>query len=103
MRIVHGRAAGREGVLQHAASSDPELGVLAEEAVRQRRFGCRTVVDSLRGKARLRVGLTPSAAADTVFALASPETYLHLVRTCGWSPRRYETWLARVLRQELYG
>jgi AcrR family transcriptional regulator len=102
MRIVHGRAAGIEAVLQHAPSSDPGLRDLAEEATRQRRHGCRTVVDSLRDKAPMRGRLTAAAAADIVFTLASPETYLHLVRTCRWTPRRYQAWLSELLQRELY-
>ena len=103
MRVVHGRAAGIEAVLQHAASSDPGLADLAEEAIRQRRHGCRAVVDSLRKKSPMRRRLAAAVAADIVFALASPETYLHLVDTCGWTPARYQSWLSELLGRELYG
>jgi hypothetical protein len=48
----------------------------------------------------MRTRLTAALASDIVFALASPETYL--VRTCGWTPRRYQTWLSELLQRELY-
>jgi AcrR family transcriptional regulator len=103
MRIVYGRAAGLEVLLQQAASSDPGLRELARQAIAQRRTGCLLVVRSLRTKQALRRGLTEAAARDVVFALASPETYLHLVQTSGWSPRRYQSWLGGLLQRELYG
>ena len=59
-------------------------------------------MNSLQEKASLRRGLTTAEAADTAFALGSPETFLHLVRTCGWRPAQYESWLARTLDRELY-
>lgn len=43
------------------------------------------------------LGVTDKAAAETIWALASPELYLLLTRTRGWSARRYATWLADTL------
>jgi len=34
------------------------------------------------------------AAADTIYALASPEVYTLLVRDRGWSADDYQQWLA---------
>jgi hypothetical protein len=103
MRMVYAGAAGLEILLQQAASSDTGLRELAGQAIAQRRTGCLLVVRSLRSKHALRPGLTDAAARDVVFALASPETYVHLVQTSGWSPRRYQTWLGDLLQRELYG
>jgi AcrR family transcriptional regulator len=101
MRAIYLRAADVEHVLQSAAHVDPELRPLAEQAHVQRRYGCGLLVASLRGKGALRAGLSERAAGDVVFALASPDTFRLLVRQSGWSPRRYQQWLADALPREL--
>ena len=45
----------------------------------------------------LRPGLTGAEAVDLVWALASPETYQHLVLDRGWTPERFEEWLREAL------
>ena len=45
----------------------------------------------------LRDGLTPDAAIDTAWAIASPETHELFVRRLDWTYDRYETWLATTL------
>jgi hypothetical protein len=42
----------------------------------------------------LRAGLTPEAAADTIWALASPEVHHLLTVDAGWSQERFAEWLA---------
>lgn len=42
----------------------------------------------------LKPGLTLQSAVETLWAISSPEVYRLLVRERGWSPGRYETWLA---------
>ena len=37
----------------------------------------------------------------SIYALASPDIYLLLVRDRGWSPDNYEHWLAKRLQQSL--
>ena len=36
-------------------------------------------------------------AADVLYALTSPELFLLLVRTVGWTPNRYERWVAETV------
>jgi AcrR family transcriptional regulator len=103
MRVVHARAAEVEHVLHGAAQTDPELASLAETALAQRRYGCRLVAQSVAGKAALRDGMRVRHAADVIYAIASPEGYRSLTGVCGWSPRRYERWLAETLQRELLG
>jgi AcrR family transcriptional regulator len=43
------------------------------------------------------LGATDKAAAETIWAFASPELYLLLTRTRGWSARRYTSWLTDTL------
>ncbi len=49
----------------------------------------------------LRTELTPQAAADTAWAIASPETYELLVRTAGYTLDEYERWVAATLADAL--
>ena len=41
--------------------------------------------------------MTAREAADVIWTLASERTYLALVRDRGWSPSRYERWVAQQL------
>jgi hypothetical protein len=43
--------------------------------------------------ASLRDGLTPAAAADTIWVIASPDSYDMLVRRGGYSYDEYEHWV----------
>jgi len=49
----------------------------------------------------LRPGLTAQAAADILYALASPHTHQLLRRHCGWTTQRYHTWLINAVTQQL--
>jgi hypothetical protein len=40
-------------------------------------------------------------AADVIHALMAPELYRLLVADRGWTPERYEEWLAATLLQQL--
>jgi hypothetical protein len=41
--------------------------------------------------------MTAREAVDVIWTLASERTYLALVRDRGWSPSRYERWVAQQL------
>jgi AcrR family transcriptional regulator len=103
LREIGGRVADIEFVLQAAAKTDPELEVLARQALEQRREGCRRVAASVAGKATLREGMTVRLAADVIYAITSPDTYRLLTGVCSWSPQKYERWLADILARELLG
>jgi AcrR family transcriptional regulator len=49
----------------------------------------------------LRKGLRPEEAAARYSALLSPELYHLLTVECGWSPERYESWVADSLDRDL--
>jgi AcrR family transcriptional regulator len=101
MRVIHGRAAEIEQVLQSAAQTDAELDDLARTALEQRRYGCRLVAESVASKAPLRAGMRIRQAGDVIYVTASPESFRLLTTVCGWSARRYETWLAETLALQL--
>jgi AcrR family transcriptional regulator len=49
----------------------------------------------------LRSGLNLRAATDILWTFSNEEIYRELVHERGWSPDRYETWMARTLKQQL--
>jgi AcrR family transcriptional regulator len=51
--------------------------------------------------ADLRSDLNHRTATDIVWAFSNEEIYRELVQERGWSPDRYETWMARTLKQQL--
>ena len=57
----------------------------------------RGLIDILASRGRLREGLTPDEAAATYSALANPELFTLVTTAHGWSPEKYETWLADTL------
>jgi hypothetical protein len=70
----------------------------------------RNVLDSRAGQMRqlvhrlapdLRSDLTLRSAADILWAFSNEELYRELVQERRWAPGRYETWMARTLKQQL--
>jgi AcrR family transcriptional regulator len=51
--------------------------------------------------ADIRSELNLTTATDIVWAFSNEEIYRELVQERGWSPDRYETWMARTLKQQL--
>lgn len=88
-------------VLSRAADSDVEAAVLVGTLNQQRDRGQEQIVKALHRKQKLRVGLKVRDAADRVHALMSPEVYRLLVTDRGWTPDRYQQWVADTLIQQL--
>jgi AcrR family transcriptional regulator len=90
------RAALAWQLYREAAASDPAI---AEDwvALQHLRHQTFTHVIAQLPSASLRTGLSPEAAADTAWAVASPETYDLLVRIRGYTLIRYEQWLVDTL------
>ena len=98
---INTRTAPIYRILVSAAGSDPEASVLLDELTAQRHEGQGRFAASLAGSGALRADLTPSEAADVIHALASPEVHRMLVLDRGWSPERFERWLAEALAAQL--
>ena len=94
------RAAPLMRVLGDAAQTDPELAALYLRFHQARQQNLRVFVDSLAANAELRA--SPRHAAETVWALASPELHTLLTQTAGWSRKRYAAWLADMLAEVLF-
>jgi AcrR family transcriptional regulator len=82
-------------VVAAAAPSQPELATLYRELHQARLRNLRRFVDMLAANGPL--ALEPRRAAETVWALASPELHQLLRRTRDWSRAAYEAWLADAL------
>lgn len=80
-----------------SARSEPEIGALYRRMQKARFENLRAMIGWLDEKRGLRRGLDPDTAAETVWALASPELYRLLTHERGWSRQRYATWLADTL------
>ncbi len=88
-------------ILQIAASSDANAAQLQQRDRERRYRGQTQYIDMLLANGPLRSGLTPRNAADTYAALANPESYAFLTGERGWSPERFEHWLADSLTRLL--
>ena len=92
MRAIAGRLAPVLGIIQQAAPSDPELAALWREIAERRAVNMHRFVADLAAAGTLRVN--HADAADIVWATNAPELYQLLVGQRGWTPDRYEKFLA---------
>jgi AcrR family transcriptional regulator len=88
-------------VLVSAAASDLAAAGLLDDLRHQRDRGQLQVVRALLRSGALRAGLSQSDAADLVHALMSPDLYRLLVVDRGWTPGRFQRWLATTLVAQL--
>lgn len=88
-------------VLASAAQVDGEAAELLDAIRRQRHTGQSRIVAALVKRRALEPTLRPPEAADIVYLLWSPDTYRTLTVERGWSPERYEAWLARTMSRTL--
>jgi AcrR family transcriptional regulator len=86
-------------IIQQAARDEPELVRLWDQIAERRAANMRRFVADLAAAAPLR--LDPDQAADVVWATNSAEMYQLLVGQRGWSPQRYERFLADTWRRLL--
>ena len=84
-----------------SASSLPEVRRLLDDNRRRRRADQRHVVGALAATGQLRHDLDADHAADVVYGLANEDVYLLLTADCGWSRKRFTTWLAKTLHDQL--
>ena len=87
------------GIIQQAARDEPELAALWAEIAERRAANMRLFVADLAAVAPLR--LDPDQAADIVWATNAAEMYRLLVSQRGWSPQRYQDFLADTWRRLL--
>jgi AcrR family transcriptional regulator len=82
-----------------AAPSDPAVAALVAELDAQRLRGMTAAARSLAAKARaagcLAEDITEDDIRDALWIFNSAQLHGLLLRDRGWTPERYETWLAR--------
>ena len=80
------------GIVQQAAPAEPELAELWREIAERRAANMRRFINAVAAVGPLRV--EPGEAADIVWATNAPELYQLLAGQRGWTPERYEHFLA---------
>lgn len=93
------RAAPLLAVVSEAARSEPELAVLLERMHGGRLENFHALVKVLAKNGPLQG--TKAEAAETIWALTSPELHQVLTVVRGWTRERYTKWLARSLAELL--
>ncbi len=96
---LHARTAGLIEVVTHGASTDPELEDLQRRGSSARLRDVRAVITALDATAALRQ--PPSTAADTLWALNSPDLFRQLVHARKWSITRWEELIGDLLVTQL--
>jgi len=86
-------------IIQQAAHAEPELAALWDQIAERRAANMRLFVADLATVTPLRVDL--DEAADVIWVTNAAEVYQLLVRQRGWSPQRYERFLADTWRRLL--
>ncbi len=84
-----------------STSALPEVRQLLDDNRRRRRADQRHLVREFAAAGLLRPGLDVDHAADVVYALVNEDVYLLLTADCGWSRKRFTTWLAATLHDQL--
>lgn len=92
---IQARLAPLVRVLKEAAPTDPALAGLWATISQRRASNMRLLVADLETTGRLREDVTCNEAADVIWATNSPEFFMLMVEERGWSPDRFERWLAQ--------
>lgn len=92
MRAIAGRLAPVLSIIAQAAPTHPELAALWRQISDRRAANMRQFTADLAAVAPLR--LDAEDAADIIWATNAPELYQLLVAQRGWTPERYERFLA---------
>lgn len=98
---VQSRTARILTVAETAAAADQQLAARRENAHAHIRADFQQVADALAGHRRLAAHITATHAADIIYALTSPATYLLLTDECDWTDQQYVDWLATTLKTTL--
>ena len=88
-------------VAETAAATDPELAELWRSDVDPRYTVCAEAAQSLVGKPDAAQDIGDREAADVLYGLTSPELYLVMVKSRGWSDEQWRQWILASLRAQL--
>jgi AcrR family transcriptional regulator len=96
-RQIRGEQSAAFDLLRSAGVVAPELAKLGQQRERLRYEKEKGVLRFLRDSGRLRSGLSQKTARDIFWMLTGGDVYRMLVRERGWSPQKYQAWLADTL------
>ena len=88
-------------IMRLAAKSEPDIADLLQDVLKERLANMTILVQHLSDHSPLRQGMTDKQAAETVWALSSPEVYLLFTVDRAWSREQYSQWLADALTRIL--
>ncbi|HEX3090928.1 MAG TPA: hypothetical protein VHQ23_19900, partial [Ilumatobacteraceae bacterium] len=91
---THQRMAPLFLALRDASSTEPEAQQVWQEINDRRAGNMRKFAKDLKEAGGLRRGVSIDQAADIVWAMNSAEMFVLLTTERGWSPKRFEKWLA---------
>jgi AcrR family transcriptional regulator len=101
VRQIQERMAPLFLALRDASTTEPEARAVWEEIEQRRAINMRKLVRDLKGAGGLRDDLSISEAADVIWATNGSELYVLLTVERGWTPQRFERWLADAWRRLL--
>lgn len=96
-RNILERSADVQSVILAAGATDVAMAERWDLNEQQRLTVMRTIARALTTKPGATPGLEPAVVADQLFVLLSLETWLLLVGRRGYTPKRFEQWLATTL------
>ena len=94
LRSIQQRLSPLFCVLQGAGSLDRELAALWKGIAERRAKNMRLFAADLTATGRVRPHLSAAKVADIIWTMNSPEFYRLMVKERGWSPKKFEEWLA---------
>jgi AcrR family transcriptional regulator len=100
-RQIHDAQSATFDLLRGAGVVAPELARLEQQREDLRYERQEQMIISMREAGRLRPGLNYRTARDIFWMLTGRDVYRMLVRERGWSPQKYQDWLADALVQSL--
>ena len=84
-----------------SSSALPEVRRLLDDSRRRRRADQRHLAAALVATGQLRPDLDVDHAADVLYGLVNEDVYLLLSGDCGWSRKRFASWLAETMLDQL--
>jgi AcrR family transcriptional regulator len=100
-REIFGRIAPIMQVVRDAAGADPDMAEQWTTNREQRVVAMRLLADLVADRGRLKPGLSVTTATDVIYTLLSIEVYSLLTADRGWSPARWQRWMADTLADAL--
>lgn len=96
-RTINERDADITNLLWQAGAGDPDLAAVWHQSHRQQLNRLGELINGIAETGALNTHVSVEEATETLWALSSPEIYRLLVRERGWTPQRFEDWLAETV------